>query len=114
MIVYCNNGFSLEVERGALFSSRIFSGLIYYFQDKSFGDSIKEIVFLMLSGDDEYLQHYGVGRTYRKKSESYGSIFVVDYKIVEELNDEELLRYYANELIKEANLMKDKKLQISE
>jgi hypothetical protein len=56
----------------------------------------------MLTGDEDSLQHYGIGSKYSKKIKSYGSLFVIEYKLMIQLSDRDLLGYFKQELIKEA------------
>lgn len=106
MIVYCNENLSIDLKREGSLASKLFSGLIFFFQNKNFGSGLNEIVFIMLAGDKEYQQHYGVGRIYKKRSKTYSSIFLSDYEVMENLSDEELLKYLSNELIDEAKEIK--------
>ena len=102
MIVRCVANFPDELEFYRTTANKLYSGLIYFFQNKDFGIGLKEIAFRMLTGDEDSLQHYCIGSKYSKKIKSYGSLFVIEYKLMIQLSDRDLLGYFKQELIKEA------------
>jgi len=88
---------------------KFLDGIIYHFQNLSFGDGVKEIVYGFKSGDSIYLFSYGTGTTYGKKSISCG--FAMDYETIQSLEGEALLAYVAQQVVEETKKFADKKIK---
>ena len=110
MTVYCNCGLSPDYGIRNKYVVDYMSGLIYYYQNLSFGEGVKEVVYYLASGDEEYLRFIGTGTTYGRRNKSISCIFFVDYE-ARKLEVEELLRYMSKQLIKESEKFTEKKIK---
>lgn len=101
MIVYCNSGFSKDISEKNYYVAKFLGGLIYHFQDLTFGESVKEIVHYMACGTEDYLRYLGVGMTYSRRNRSLGSLFTISYDKVKKSEGKALLEYISEELLTE-------------
>lgn len=87
------------------------SGMIYHFQDKEFGESIREVAYHAVSGDSVYLLSFGEGATYGRRNKSLGTLFKMDYETIQSLEGEALLRYVSQQVIEETKKFAEKKIK---
>ena len=111
MTVYCNPNFSQSMWDKTVYVAKYMSGMIYYFQNKNFGEAVKEIVYHPMSGDSVFWVSFGVGITYGRKSKSIGSLFAMDYETIQSLEGEALLTYVAQQVIEKTKRFADKKIK---
>jgi len=111
MIVYCNCGFSKDLQDKNLYCVNFFNGMLFHFQDMDFGNGVKEIAYYILSGDSVFLVSYGIGIGYGRKNKNIGSIFSLNYEIIQTLEAEALLNYVSQQLIEETRKFALKKIK---
>ncbi len=111
MTVYCNPNFSQKLWDKTVYITKYMSGMIYHFQDRNFGEGVKEIVYHPMSGDSVFWVSFGVGTSYSKKSKSIGVLFAIDYETVQLLEGEALLSFVSDRMIEETNKFVDKKIK---
>lgn len=111
MIVYCNPGFSQDMWDKTVYVTKYMSGMIFHFQNKNFGDGVKEIVYGPLSGDSIFWVSNGTGTTYGRKSKSIGSLFAMDYQTIQSLEGEALLKFVSRQVIEETKKFVEKKIE---
>ncbi|MBK9382673.1 MAG: hypothetical protein IPN39_15285 [Chitinophagaceae bacterium] len=111
MTVYCNPNFSQSMWDKTVYVAKYMSGMIYHFQNKYFGEAVKEIVYHPMSGDSVFWASFGIGTTYGRKSKSIGSLFAIDYETIQSLEGEALLTYVAQQVVEETKKFADKKIK---
>lgn len=111
MTVYCNPMFSPDMWKKNVYAAKFMSGMIYHFQNLSFGDGLREVVYIAKSGDSVYLVSFGPGTSFSRRYKSIGCGFVMDYEHVQSLEGELLLLYIAQQVIKETKKFAEKKIK---
>lgn len=111
MTVYCNPNFSQQMWDKTVYATKYMSGMIYHFQDKNFGGAVEEIVYHPMSGDSVFWVSFGVGTTYSRRNKSIGSLFAMDYEIIQSLEGEALLKFVSRQVIEETKKFTEKKIK---
>ncbi|MBK8142205.1 MAG: hypothetical protein IPK57_15360 [Chitinophagaceae bacterium] len=112
MTVYCNPNFSQSMWDKTVYVAKYMSGMIYHFQNKYFGEAVKEIVYHPMSGDSVFWASFGIGTTYGRKSKSIGSLFAIDYETIQSLEGEALLTYVAQQVVEATKSLQTRRLRI--
>jgi hypothetical protein len=103
MTVYCNAGFSNDIKEKNYFVAKFLGGMIYHFQNLSFGESVKEIVHFVACGPSDFLVSFGLGMSYGRRNRSLGSLFTISHEAVKELEGKALLSYISDALLLESS-----------
>ena len=111
MIVYCNFSITNAINPKQITLYEFVGGMIYYFQNLCFGEGVKEIVYFVISGDEEYLSHFGVGTSYGRRYKTLGTIFTVDHKTLQSLEGEDLFDFISQQVINQSRKFADKKIK---
>jgi hypothetical protein len=111
MTVYCNCGFSKDLQHKNHQCVRFLNGMLFHFQNLNFGDGVKEIAHYIVSGDSVFLVSYGAGIGYGRRTKNIGSIFFMDYETIQSLEGEALLKYVSQQLIEETKKFTEKKIK---
>lgn len=70
MIVDCMAFMPQKEWNKTVYIAEFVSGMVYCFQDKEFGESIKEVAYNAVSGDFVFLFSFGEGTTYSRRNKS--------------------------------------------
>ena len=111
MVVYCNCSFSNDLWDKNVYCAKFMDGMIYHFQNISFGEGAKEVTYCIVSGNSVFLLSFGAGITYGRKNKGIGSLFVIDYETLQSLEGETLLTYLSRQLIEETKKFENKKIK---
>ena len=101
MIVYCNIGFSNDIQEKKAHLIQFVDGLLYYFQNLTFGEDVEEIAFYAASGDSMFMLSYGEGLYYKRKKKVIGGVLKINFDRVKVLEKAALCAYFAEQLIEE-------------
>jgi hypothetical protein len=111
MIVDCIPHMPKAVWDKTVYIGEFMSGMVYHFQDKEFGESIKEVAYNVVSGDSVFLVSFGEGITYGRRNKSLGSLFETNYETIQSLEGEALLKHVGEQLIAETKKFAEKKIK---
>ena len=85
--------------------------MIYFFQNKTFGDTVKEIAYYGDGTDFRYLRKNEIRPTYGRKNKSIGCYFIFNMETIQFLEGKELLYFVSEQVIKETNRFVEKKIR---
>lgn len=82
-----------------------------YFQDKFFGDSVKEVAYTIVYMQEEDLSGYGFGKSYSLKKKAIGSILKIDPANVNALSERDFFEMVVKLVIEETMMFEDFKIK---
>jgi hypothetical protein len=111
MIVYCNFALANQVTPKQIMLFEFVSGMLYHFQNLSFGAGVKEITYYTVGSDPSHVSFYKPGISYSSKTKTIGSLFTVDYETVLSLEGALLFDFVSQQVINESKRFVNKKIK---
>jgi hypothetical protein len=113
MIVYGGCDFYGSQEK-TFFVAKFFSGLIFHFQNKDFGESVREIVYHGVSSNTpflNFLEQKDFKAKYGRRNKGIQTYSVFDNNVTEELKELNLLSFISKHIMDETAKFSELKIK---
>jgi hypothetical protein len=111
MFVYINTLFEVSLHEKTAFIYERVKFMVNFFQNKSYGESIKEIAMAVVVTTEDQLKYHGFGVSYSARSKSVGMLLNIDIALASRISSIELLSHIESIVCFEIEKLKEKKVK---